>query len=97
MPKRRTVEKDRDRVKRLARQADKLVREQTLSTQTNADLLRVLLERAALTEQDYMAVSSILMQITYDSERVHKRVRDRANTMLGYLTEHAERAGWQGP
>lgn len=85
MPKKRTIEDDADRVKRLARQTDKLIREQTLSTQTNADLLRALLERAARTESNYMIVSALLLRVAADNGHVHKLVRERAMTMHDYL------------
>ena len=85
MPKQRTIENDADRVKRLARQTDKLIREQTLSTQTNADLLRALLELAARTEPDYTVVSNLLLEIASDNKHVHKLVRERAMTMHGHL------------
>lgn len=92
MARPRTRETDQARTKRIARQTDKLVRETILSAQIDTSLLRALLDLAVAEDHHFDVVYHLVRTISLDEKRFHRRVRDRAETMMAYLREAAEKA-----
>lgn len=93
----RIRETDQSRTKRIARQTDKLVRETILSAQIDTSLLRALLDLSVTQEHYFDIVYYLVGAISLDEKRFHRRVRDRAATMMAYLREAFAKAEREAP